>query len=227
MLSIPGITLPIKSIRQQVLISDNGAHIGTFDTPWTPASVSGSSLTSTIPTSTLNVLSDSHTAFSHFVGSIAAKETYPLTLKGAVDAKLNLGIFGSMTIPGIGFNAVVPLAGLNGLRTANYIFTVAIDPVTNPGFINIAAVVTLNNPSKLTLKLGDLSLSTSSANGYVGISKMRNLVLAPGINYVLSETALDASKEATTKVLNDIYAGDVPLTLTGFSGTSSDAALNA
>ncbi|KAF9359611.1 hypothetical protein BGX26_011947 [Mortierella sp. AD094] len=226
MISIPGITLPISSVRQHVLIADNGIQVGSFDTPWTAASVKGSALSSTIPTSTFNVFSTSQTAFSKFIGNIATKATYPLTLKGSVDAKLNLGIFGTLTVPGIGFNAVVPIAGLNGLSTINYVFLLS-TVFGADGNIGLGVIVNLVNPSKLTLNLGDVSFSTATSDGYVGISTIKALTLVPGNNYAIATTVLDNTQPAANNVFNNIYTSNVPLTLTGFNATSKDAALNA
>ncbi|KAF9378446.1 hypothetical protein CPB97_009568, partial [Podila verticillata] len=115
MLSIPGITLPIDSIRQHIILTDNGVQIGSIETPWAAASVKGGTLKTSFPSSTLAVFPTSHKAFSDFIGSLSAAKTKTVTLQGAVDAKLNLGIFGHLTIPGIGFKVNTPFQGLNGL----------------------------------------------------------------------------------------------------------------
>ncbi|KAF9432650.1 hypothetical protein BGZ76_010504, partial [Entomortierella beljakovae] len=194
MISIAGISLPIKSIRQHILIADNGIQVGTFDTPWAPSSVSGSTLKSTIPTSTLNIFQSSQTAFTQFIGSVTAKESHPLTLKGAVDAKIDLGWLGSITIPGIGFNTVVPLPGLNGLKTLNYKSVLGVT-VGAEGFTQVH-LIDIPNPSTLTVKLGDVAFAASTSNGNIGISRVKNLTLQPGSNYVISGLTLDFSSPA-------------------------------
>ncbi|KAG0361117.1 hypothetical protein BG005_009104 [Podila minutissima] len=227
MLSIPGITLPIDSIRQHILLVDNGVQIGNIETPWSAASVSGGTLTTSFPSSTLAVFPTSHTAFSNFIGSLSAAKTKAVTLQGSVDAKLNLGIFGHMTIPGIGFKTDTLFQGLNGLTDIKYIYLID----NNFDFVNskmtMSTIVNLKNPSNLSLKLGDVSFSTAAAGGYVGISTIRNLNLVPGDNYVISSTVLDMTQTAVSDFLNGLNTADGTLILTGFSGTSSDVALNA
>ncbi|KAG0243664.1 hypothetical protein BGX31_010364 [Mortierella sp. GBA43] len=225
MVSIAGISLPIKRVRQHIIISDNGKQIGNIDTPWATASVSGSSLKTSLPASPLNVFADAHTAFSSFVGSLSTKAQYPLTLKGSVDAELDLGLLGTMTINGIGFNSVVPFAGLNNLDLKYaYLLDTNLDTV---GLIKMGSIIKITNPSKLTVKLGDIALKTSTPSGYVGVSKMKALSLAPGVNYVLSTTELDGSLPATQEFLGNLYTKDGTLSLTGYESTSTNPALNA
>ncbi|KAF8975289.1 hypothetical protein BGZ46_009223, partial [Entomortierella lignicola] len=204
---------------------DNGSQVGTFSSPFAPASVKGSALTTTIPSSTFNVFSTSQSAFQTFISKISSQATYSLTLQGSVDAKLNLGIFGTMTIPGIGFSTSVPIAGLNGLKTINYIYLISID--TSTSIFTMATVVTIPNPSQLTLTLGDVSFSTATSEGYVGISTIHNLVLTPGLNYAIALTTLDSSLQSVNDMLNGIYTANVPLYLTGYGSTSANTALNA
>ncbi|KAG0338998.1 hypothetical protein BG000_003021 [Podila horticola] len=225
MLSIPGITLPIDNVRQHIILADNGVQIGNIDTPWSAASVKGGTLSTAFTTSPLNVFSNSHVAFSSFVSSLSTKASHPVTLQGAVDVKLNLGIFGHLTIPGIGFKATTPFAGLNNLDL-KYILLIDLNFDT-PDTIVMATIINVKNPSKLILKLGDVSFSTASAGNYIGVSTIKNLSLQPGDNYVLSSTALDTTKDATNAFINGLYTADGALVLTGFSGTSSNTALNA
>ncbi|KAF9987820.1 hypothetical protein BGZ65_001674 [Modicella reniformis] len=225
MLAIPGVSLPIDSIRQHIIISDSGTQLGNFDTPWSAASVSGANLKTTIASSVLNVFANSHTAFSSFVTSLSTKASHPVTLQGTVDAELNLGIFGKMTISGIGFKTDVPFAGLN-LKNVQYVYMIDTNFDT-PGSIILTSIVNIKNPSKLSLKLGDVNLSTATTEGYVGISALKGLTLVPGDNYLLSTTTLDMSLPASSNFLSALYSADVTLTLTGYAGTSTNPALHA
>ncbi|KAF9394655.1 hypothetical protein BGZ94_006648, partial [Podila epigama] len=103
MLAIPGISLPIKEVRQHIILADGATQIGNIETPWAASNVNGGTMTTSFPNSALDVFSTSHNAFVNFVGTLAATQSKVITLKGAVDAKLNLGLLGSITIPGIGF----------------------------------------------------------------------------------------------------------------------------
>ncbi|KAG0218765.1 hypothetical protein B0O80DRAFT_498974 [Mortierella sp. GBAus27b] len=225
MLSIPGITLPIESVAQHIIITDNNVQIGNIDTPWSAASVKGGTLTTSFPNSALNVFSTSKTAFSNFIGALSTQASHPVTLQGSVDAKLNLGIFGRLPINGIGFKTNTNFAGLNNLKGTKYVYM--IDTILDPNFIYLTSIIKIPNPSKLTLTLGDVAFKTSTADGEVGVSTIRSLKLVPGDNYVLSYTDLNMKFPAATKFLNDLYSQDVTLLLDGYNATSSNVALNA
>ncbi|KAF9581454.1 hypothetical protein BGW38_001514 [Lunasporangiospora selenospora] len=226
MLSIPGITLPIDSVKQHIILVDGGVQIGHIETPWSAASVKGGTLTTAFSSSPLTVFKDSKEAFSKFVGSLSTKPSHPVTLQGAVDVKLNLGIFGKLTIPGIGFKATTSFAGLNHLSPVKFLYLIELLPNTPEKRIDIAVVVNIVNPSKLTVNLGDVSFDTSSPKGRIGVSKLKGLSLVPGDNFVLSQTTLDLNEPASADFLTDINTMDIPLTLAGFSGSSLNPALN-
>ncbi|KAF9326722.1 hypothetical protein BG006_009889 [Podila minutissima] len=226
MLSIPGITLPIDSVQQHIIIADNGVQLGSIATPWAAASVNGGTMTTSFTTSALNVFPTSHDAFTKFISALSTSTSHVATLQGSVDAKLNLGIFGHLTIPGIGFKVNTPFQGLNNLNGMKFMILIDTNFDT-PNKIIMATIINLKNPSNLSLKLGDVSFSTAAAGGYVGISTIKNLSLVPGDNYVMSVTALETDLGPTNDFLNGLYTSDQALILTGFSGTSSDEALNA
>ncbi|KAF9139265.1 hypothetical protein BGX30_008182 [Mortierella sp. GBA39] len=227
MLSIPGITLPINSVRQHIIITDGGVQLGNIDTPWSAASVQGSTLTTAFPSSTLNIFPDAHTAFSNFVSTLSTSATHDVTLQGAVDVKLDLGIFGQLTIPDIGFKTTTTFQGLNGLKTVDYIFLVDTDTSTVFGTIFMSAIVNIKNPSNLSLNLGTVTFNTTYNGEYVGPSTIKNMVLVPGNNYLISSTTLDTTITGVTDLLNHLGSGDSLLTLSTDANTSANVALNA
>ncbi|KAG0361116.1 hypothetical protein BG005_009103 [Podila minutissima] len=226
MLSIPGITLPIDSIRQHIILSDDGVQIGSIETPWAAASVNGGTLKTSFPTSVLSVFPTSKAAFSKFVGSLSAAKSKPVTLQGAVDAKLNLGIFGHLTIPGIGFKVNTPFQGLNGLTDLKFMFMIDYVNDFQTNLMTMTTIVNVKNPSNLSLKLGDISFDTVFKGEHVGYSTIKNLSLVPGDNFVVSTTVFDNSLPACTAYFGTLANGDGPLDLLGYSGTSKNIALN-
>ncbi|KAF9965624.1 hypothetical protein BGZ70_004421 [Mortierella alpina] len=226
MLALPGISLPIDNIRQHIILVDNNVQIGNIETPWSSAKVSGSTLTTSFPSTTLSVFNDAHAAFSSFISALSTKASHPVTLQGAVDAQLNLGVFGRMTIPGIGFKTTVVFDGLNNLSQMKFLYLIDTNFDT-PNFIYMTTIINIINPSKLSLKLGDVSFSTATAGGYVGVSSIKNLNLIPGNNYVLSSTGLDLSYPAAVDFLTNLGNADGVLSLTGFAKSSANVALNA
>ncbi|KAG0240159.1 hypothetical protein BGW41_007141 [Actinomortierella wolfii] len=227
MLSIPGFDIPITSVRQHVILIDNGVQIGHFTTPWSAASVRKGVLQTSFASSTLNVFPDAKGAFAKFVGGLSTSPSRPITLKGAVDAKLNLGIFGTITIPGIGFKVTTTLAGLNNLQDIKFNVLIDQDFAVEPGFIVMTSIININNPSKLSVTLGDIKLDSAGPKGRVGSSEIKNLSLVPGPNTIVSTTKLDTTLDAATVFLNDLVVTDQVLTMTGIDGTSTNPVLNA
>ncbi|KAG0231340.1 hypothetical protein BGW41_002206 [Actinomortierella wolfii] len=227
MLSIPGIDLPITSVRQHVILIDNGVQLGQFDTPWSAAYVKNGELQTSFATSTLNVFPDAKAAFANFVGGLSTSASRPVTLKGAVDVKLNLGIFGTMTIPGIGFKVTTTLAGLDNMKDIAYNILVDPDMAREPGFLHMTSIININNPSKLSVNLGDITLNTAGPTGHAGTSTIKGLSLVPGSNTIVSTTVLDLSLGPANDILNNLGAGDQVLTMSGFDGTSQNPVLNS
>ncbi|KAF9930427.1 hypothetical protein FBU30_000478 [Linnemannia zychae] len=227
MLSIPGITLPINSVRQHIIITDNNVQLGNIDTPWSAASVKGSTLTTGFPSTALNVFSDAHTAFTNFVSVLSTSATHDVVLQGSVDIKLSLGIFGDMTIPQVGFKTTSTLQGLNGLKTVDWVFLIDTDTTSTIGTIIMSAIVNIKNPSNLNLSLGTITFDTSYKGSYIGPSTIKNAVLAPGNNYLISTTSLDTANQSVIDLLNNIGTSDSILTMTTGPNSSSNVALNA
>ncbi|GJJ71129.1 hypothetical protein EMPS_03479 [Entomortierella parvispora] len=228
MLSIPGITLPIDSVQQHIILVDGGVQLGNIDTPWSAASVSGGTLTTSFSSSTLNVFSTAQAAFSNFISALSTTASHPVTLQGAVDVKLNLGIFGQLTIPGIGFEATTQFEGLNNLQDMTYIFQVNSDFTSDPGAIILESIIKIHNPTDLSLNLGTVNFATASGAGPVGNSTITGLSLVPGDNLVAAATVLDQSLPAGAAFLGQLFGGvNQTLVLTGYSETSSNVALNA
>ncbi|KAG0250665.1 hypothetical protein DFQ27_009272 [Actinomortierella ambigua] len=226
MLSIPGIDLPITSVRQHVILIDNGIQLGQFDTPWSPASVSNGVLKTSFTSSIMNVFPDAHEAFTKFVGGLSTSPSRSITLKGTVDAKLDLGILGSPTISGIGFKVTTTLAGLNNLQDIKFNVLIDQDFYAQQGFIVMTSIININNPSKLSVSLGDISLDTAGSKGRVGTSEIKSLALVPGPNTLVSTTKLDMSLPASVEFLNDLLGADQILSMSGFDGTSANPVLN-
>ncbi|KAG0282137.1 hypothetical protein BGZ97_009133, partial [Linnemannia gamsii] len=226
MLSIPGITLPIDSVRQHVIIIDNGVQLGSFDTPWSAASVNGGTMKTAFTTSALNIFPDAKKAFSNFVGSLSTKDSHPVTLKGAVDAKLNLGIFGHLTIPGIGFKAVVPIKGLGGLKNQKYVLAIEMTTGADQKTY-LTSILNINNPSQLTLSLGDVNFDSTYNGKHVGISTIKALKLVPGANQILSYSIIDTDNTDGQAFVNGIAVGDVIMGIAGYANSSTNPALNA
>jgi hypothetical protein len=177
-------------------------------------------------TSALNIFPDAKKAFSNFVGSLSTKDSHPVTLKGAVDAKLNLGIFGHLTIPGIGFKAVVPIKGLGGLKNQKYVLAIEMTTGADQKTY-LTSILNINNPSQLTLSLGDVNFDSTYNGKHVGISTIKALKLVPGANQILSYSIIDTDNTDGQAFVNGIAVGDVIMGIAGYANSSTNPALNA
>ncbi|KAG0037157.1 hypothetical protein BGZ82_003038, partial [Podila clonocystis] len=158
-----------------------------------------------------------------------AMTTYELGLSGTADSKLFLGDLGTITVTGIKLNVKTTLDGLRGL--ADVKFKNIIQMFATSEKLGADTLVDINNPSKLTLTIGDLALKTGanfSSNGFAGYSYLKNLVLKPGSNIVVSSTIFDQSLEVGPWILRQLSTQNPPdLYLYPFIGSHKNKALDA
>ncbi|GJJ77944.1 hypothetical protein EMPS_10303 [Entomortierella parvispora] len=216
MLSIPGVILPIDTICQHIIIVDNGVQIGNIDTPWSSAKVSGSTLTTSFPAPALNVYSSSHAAFSSFVSALSTTASHPLNLQGTVDVQLDLGIFGRMTIPGIGFAATIPFSGLNNFNKMQYTYQID-SSFDTPGSITLTSAINLNlslgpgNNYVLSATAQDLS-QKATTDFLTQLSTTDTPLYLAGYNATSTNPALNAGLAALKSTLViPSSAGNLPL----------------
>ncbi|KAG0200864.1 hypothetical protein BGX31_003964 [Mortierella sp. GBA43] len=156
-------------------------------------------------------------------------DEYELGLRGTTDSVLDLGALGQIEVQGIKLDVRTKLAGLKGLKDVQLLSVIGFE--IPQGFTKVTSLVKINNPSKLTLKLGNLvlkgGLDTTEA-GYAGNGYMTNMVLVPGDNELMTALWLvtDGTRPAATKISTDLlYGNDVKLTLYGFDGSSPNVPL--
>ncbi|KAI8353463.1 hypothetical protein B0O80DRAFT_452126 [Mortierella sp. GBAus27b] len=221
---------PIVQLRQKVDILDkNGQVVGNLNTPYAPAVATGSSVSTTTPEAPLVIASGSHDIYAAFIGDLNMADEYELGLRGTTDSVLDLGALGQIEVQGIKLDVRTKLAGLKGLKDVQLLSVIGFE--IPQGFTKVTSLVKINNPSKLTLKLGNLvlkgGLDTTEA-GYAGNGYMTNMVLVPGDNELMTALWLvtDGTRPAATKISTDLlYGNDVKLTLYGFDGSSPNVPL--
>ncbi|KAG0315255.1 hypothetical protein BG000_005257, partial [Podila horticola] len=109
-------------------------------------------------------------------------------------------------------------------------------------FINLISLVTagvdtgatvlvgINNPSKLTLHVGDLTLKSGlnyTEEGYAGMSYLTDLVLSPGRNEVIAFAKIDPMTPAGDDIYSNKLAVGFNLYLQPFVGSTKNPALDA
>jgi hypothetical protein len=98
---------------------------------------------------------------------------------------------------------LTPTPGLNGLAGFN-VTGVKIDLTAKPGKPNLSGFAYIPNPSNMTIVMGNVTLSLSTAKeGIVGNSTINNMTLVPGNNTlpmtgIMDQTAVLASMDTKT-----------------------------
>ncbi|KAF9908996.1 hypothetical protein EC991_009178 [Linnemannia zychae] len=188
---------PITDARENVTLIFNKIDIAGFSVPWAPAKVDNTGLlTTTVQPCDLHIPADKQRLFSDFIKSvILSTTTQAFTLNGTVDARFSLSIPGTgalgtfspkldRTLPGIGFSSNTSLAGLSGLAGITYIKTLELtqDTDADKSWV-LKAQVKINNPSQISISVGDLSFSTTTGSSLlVGQSELKDVQLIPGDN---------------------------------------------
>ncbi|KAF9956028.1 hypothetical protein BGZ70_010053 [Mortierella alpina] len=220
---------PIVALSQTVEILDqNDQVVGVLKTPMADAVAKGNVVTTTTPEAPLVVAAASRDVYTNFIADLNEATKYNLGLRGTTDSVLNLGALGNVTIKGIKLDVKTQLDGLQGLKNIIYRSTIDYDFITMPGYIVTSALVTINNPSKLTLNLGDLTLNVGldyTAAEFAGLSTLRNFKLVPGDNDVVSSIAFDLSTKAGQEIPNLMLTQDVKIALWAGDKASPNPAL--
>ncbi|KAF9028949.1 hypothetical protein CPC16_011938 [Podila verticillata] len=229
--AIPGFNWPI----QQVKLKDNGVDIGHLDPPFAPASVRGGIITSSLSKCTMHIVPQSHAAFAHFVAALTTKAAHTFSIKGNADIIFNLGRLGIHTLHGIDFSSDLTLRGLANLPNITCKSAVIVQNTEereNPVSADTVAIqcqFDMQNPSQLSLILGDLILATSvEGNQHVGMTTLESFSLKVGMNSDMhGKIVLDTTIDAAKSLVKALEVQDQRVYLKGFRGTSKNEALSA
>ncbi|KAG0014801.1 hypothetical protein BGZ81_000253, partial [Podila clonocystis] len=189
---------PIVAVKQDIDILDTaGNHIGRLTTGFEPANYSGAFVsTITVPAALIIYPEAQEKTYPDFInGMNMAMTTYKLGLCGTADSILNLGDLGNITITGIKLNVKTTLNGLQGLADVKYLNLVTLLPTGDR--LGAIVLVSIHNPSKLTLKIGNLTLSAGlnyMREGYGADTILTDLNLMPGKNEVIMATIVNQKK---------------------------------
>ncbi|KAF8923364.1 hypothetical protein BGZ58_003039, partial [Dissophora ornata] len=216
-----------------VTIIDNNIAIATFDTPSSPASVSGGILSTVVGNCALKIIDDQKDNFSNFISALITQPSHTFTLRGSVDATLTASIPGSsalgsfaptaktFTVTDVGFSSPITLQACNNFPALQYIRQVSLTHDATTGEFTLVSEVNIHNPSQLVLILGNLTFRTVDKTGvFVGMSMMKNLKLQMGDNtvtVVTTSTSMDA--------YNVLVSTGETFYFEGFAGSSEDPIL--
>ncbi|KAG0037246.1 hypothetical protein BGZ82_002879 [Podila clonocystis] len=228
--AIPGFNWPI----QQVQFKDNGVDIGHLESPFSPASVKGGIITTSLSKCTMHIFPQSHAAFIDFIGALATKAAHTFAIKGNADIIFNLGRLGIHTLHGVDFISDLTLRGLANLPDITCHSAVIVLNAEERGKPVSAYAVTIQceldiyNPSQLSLMLGDCILATTvEGNHHVGLTTLKCFSLKVGMNTSKTGTiVLDTTIDAAKSLVKALEVQDQRVSLKGFRGTSKNEALS-
>ncbi|KAG0305312.1 hypothetical protein BGZ97_001149 [Linnemannia gamsii] len=128
----------------------------------------------------LNVNDDSHESFNQFSKVLTTGPGVQFFLSGTADTVAETAA-GAVTIPGIAVNVASTLAGMNLNVGGASITDIKIVGGTSE-YLEINQNVVLQNPSGLTVKVGDVAFNIGYAGNAMGRAVVKDMVLVPGNN---------------------------------------------
>ncbi|KAF9926523.1 hypothetical protein FBU30_003926 [Linnemannia zychae] len=133
----------------------------------------------------LNVLDGEHEVFNQFSKILTTGPGVQFYLVGTADTVAETAA-GSITIPGVAVSVQSTMAGMNLNAQPAAITNITVTGGT-PNYLIIKQNVVLQNPSGLTVKVGDVSFDISYSGIMMGKAVVSNMVLAPGANTLPAE----------------------------------------
>ncbi|KAG0302815.1 hypothetical protein BGZ98_007205 [Dissophora globulifera] len=174
--------LSITQVAEDMNIQlPQGNNVANLKLPLGPASLLSPGLLKTAYSNQpLNVNDNGHELFNAFSKALTTGPGVQFYLGGTADtvAETNAG---AITIPGVDVNVVSTMAGMNLNAGGAQIANISVVGGT-PDYLLINQNVVLQNPSGLTVKVGDISLNINYAGHTMGKAVVSNMVLAPGAN---------------------------------------------
>ncbi|KAF9409239.1 hypothetical protein BGZ94_002011, partial [Podila epigama] len=184
---------PISELQQDIDVLDkDGNRVGRLLTTWSVANATGPYVTTTTEEAELKIYDDAHDTYIKFIDDLNFATKYNLGLRGTANSKLNLGALGIVPVMGIKLDVISNLDGLQGLKDVKFLNLITMKHIApNQGAINL---INIHNPSKLTLKIGDLAMNTGmydTVEAICAVSIIKDLTLAPGDNSVVADTTVN------------------------------------
>ncbi|KAF9900680.1 hypothetical protein BX616_002526 [Lobosporangium transversale] len=174
--------LDITQVAEDMSIQlPQGNDVATLKLPLGPAQTIAPGVLKTAYTNQpLNVLSSQHETFNHFSRILTTGPGVEFFLAGTADTVAETAA-GQVKIPGIAVSVKSALAGMNLNVGGAAITNIAITGGT-PEYLEINQNVVLQNPSGLTVKVGQVGFNIGYAGNHMGQAIVKDMVLIPGAN---------------------------------------------
>ncbi|GJJ75771.1 hypothetical protein EMPS_08129 [Entomortierella parvispora] len=174
--------LSITQVAENMNIQlPQGSNVANLQLPLGAATtVSQGLLQTTYENQPLNVNDDAHAMFDAFSKVLTTGPAVDFYLAGTADTVAETAA-GAITIPGIAVSVPSNLTGMNLNAGGASITNVTITGGTSE-YLVINQNVVLQNPSGLTVKVGQVSFDVGYAGNAMGKAVVANMVLVPGTN---------------------------------------------
>ncbi|ORZ20216.1 hypothetical protein BCR42DRAFT_203748 [Absidia repens] len=167
------------------------------------------------------VYDDAHSTYSDFISTLTTSANTSFGLAGTSNALTHTAI-GNLQLDGISFDVTTALAGFNNFDGKCEIVSLKITGGTKD-YTLVETVVAFNNPSQITISVGDISFTAKStvgsSVGQIGQVFIKDTVIKPGRNQYNAEFHLAGETAVIGQLFSD-YLTNVKVPL-GISGTET------
>ncbi|CEG75653.1 hypothetical protein RMATCC62417_10662 [Rhizopus microsporus] len=224
-----GFPLGVQQLSMDVEANYLGHSVATLSIPNTPASTDANGIVTT-KFSGIPFKVASQDIFKGFVQLLTVKPNVSFGLKGKTTASAKTDV-GVLTLPNVPFDVTTSLAGFNNFGGTARIVSLQVVGGTS-GYILINLSVDMNNPSNITITVGDINfnvLMPEFQDAVIGKVYLNNAVIPPGTKTYTASMHLGegaTNNEAVMKVLTYyLTAATVPLTISGSTSSTKIAPL--
>ncbi|KAI8375941.1 uncharacterized protein BYT42DRAFT_645619 [Radiomyces spectabilis] len=225
-----GFPLGVSQLNMDVNANQDHHDIASMKVPDEKATTNNAGLVTTqfsnVP---FSVKDDAHSLFNDFVKALTSSQNVTFGLAGTSNAIADTAV-GALKLNNIGFDVQTSLAGFNNFDGKNNILSLKVVGGTSE-YVKVQLRVAFNNPSQITITVGDLSFAVmmNEQNANVGKVIMKDVVIKPGMNEFDAEMQLGGSdQKAVSQMLGDYLTNaKVPLTIQGNEQSSQIASLQS
>ncbi|KAJ3347838.1 hypothetical protein HDU83_001789 [Entophlyctis luteolus] len=204
----------------------SGTAFATISIPLTSASLSGTTVYTSITGQSLSAISGQESLFANLFKEITTGSSATVGVKGSVTSVVKTDASsGTVTISGLPLDDSMSFSGFDGLSGVSLTSSAVVGGDSSTG-LHMQVGATINNPSTITLQLNtDVTLNAVVGGSVIGTVKLSDLTLSPGANAITTNAYLIASSGDSTATANletamSAYIGGSSTSLT-LQGTTS------
>ncbi|KAF9998936.1 hypothetical protein BGZ80_009159 [Entomortierella chlamydospora] len=219
--------LSITQVAENINIQlPQGNNVAALNLPLGPAqTISPGVLKTAYQNQVLNVNDGAHDVFNAFSKALTTGPSVQFYLAGTADTVADTAA-GQVTIPGVAVNVASVLTGMNLNVGGASITNISVTGGTSQ-YLEIHQNVVLQNPSGLTVKVGQVSFNIGYQGVPMGQATVSNMVLVPGPNVLPAVFHLEpASTAVRDAFLSGFVAGaSFTLDITGSADSTTVTSL--